>query len=132
MIQTNFTPAGLQQQLSSLYSSPQSELDQEAHSLQLNFKAWMKAHFFLDEQQTAYLNGIDELFVERASELARYYVQNRLPISLNKMLKPESRSTDNGDSGKILDLDENVNGVYSPENGYEETSTLTFTISYKS
>lgn len=132
MEKVSFTPAGLQALLQQLYALPNTDLEQEALAIAQDFRSWVKAHFTLDQDQEAYLDGVDQQFINQAGQRSSYYVGNRLPVNLIKMARPTTTATVAGeeDRGKLLDLDEKNSNVYSPESGYGESSSLTFTISY--
>lgn len=127
-----FTPAGLQDLLQQLYALPDAALGQEALAISQDFKIWLKAHFDLDQNQEAYLDGVDHRFISKAGQRSSYYVENRLPVNLIKMARPaaEGSVSGEGDRGKLLDLNETNSNTYSPDSGCGEIASLTFTISY--
>lgn len=125
------TTAGVQELMNDLYALPQVELQLEANAIGADFPLWIKSHFELRESQSAYLDQIDEMWINDAATESKYFLENRLPISLNKIL-PLRRGEDEEDSdrGKLLRLDKNETSSYSEEDGYVETETLTYTITY--
>ena len=124
-----FTPAGLQQLLTTLYALSDQELNLVANALHQNFKLWVAEHFDLDEAQLAYLNSLDERFVSQAAARGSYFMAHRLPIALNKMEAP-ALSSDGKDRGKLLNLNESSNSNFTPELAYSNLESLTFNITY--
>lgn len=124
------TPEGASQLIEELYALPQSELQNEADAAGADFPDWIKSHFDLDQSQQNYLDAIDERWIEAAAEETKHALENRLPITLQKDLA--GKSEEEGDRGKLLDLDKKKQSSFSPANGFSESETLGFTISYPS
>ncbi|QEK50939.1 hypothetical protein FYC62_04065 [Pedobacter aquae] len=124
-----FTPAGLQQLLTTLYALSDQELNLVADALHQNFKLWVAEHFDLDEAQLAYLYSLDERFVSQAAARGSYFMAHRLPIGLNKM-NASTVSDDGKDRGKLLNLNESSNSNFTPELAYSNLEVLTFNITY--
>lgn len=123
------TPEGASQLIEELYALPQTELQIEADAAGADFPEWVKSHFNLDQSQQNYLDGIDERWIETAASETKHALENRLPITLEK--DPSGKSgEEEGDRGKLLDLDKKKQSSFSPANGFSESETLGFTISY--
>ena len=116
-----------------LYALSQMDLQVEADSAGADFPLWIKSHFELTTSQITYLDQIDEMWLNDASTETKYFLENRLPISLDKALPPSHRGNgddDDDDRGKLIRLDKTEESSYSEENGYSETETLTYSITY--
>lgn len=81
-----FTPEGVQELLQDLYQLPDAELQQEAELVQADFITWVSAHFQLDANQLAFLNGIAEPTLFLMAAQVAFAMYSRLPITL---IKPE-------------------------------------------
>lgn len=123
------TSEGASELLDELYALPQSDLQTEADAAGNDFPLWTKTHFELDSSQEDYLNNIDPQWIEVAAEETKHALENRLPIVLNKDTTQKS-GEEGGDRGKLLDLDKNKKSSFSPEDGFSETGSLTYTITY--
>jgi hypothetical protein len=125
------TNAGVEDLMAQLYALPQVELEVEANAAGADFALWIKEHFELTTSQITYLDNIDEMWLNDAATETKYFLENRLPISLNKVLPPSRKGDeDDDDRGKLLRLDKNETSSYSEENGYSESETLTYSITY--
>lgn len=128
MIKKPFTPAGLQELLSSLYQLPDPALQLEAASLAADLRTWLEANFIFTAEQLSYLAAVDNRQIANAASDGQHFVANRLPIT---MVKGEKPSTNRGESeGKFFDLKKTKISNYSPAAGYNESESLTVTISY--
>lgn len=123
------TSAGASQLLDELYALPQTELQLEADAAGADFPLWVKSHFELDPSQIDYLDNIDQQWIETAASETKSALENRSPITLKKDISKKS-GEEGGDRGKLLDLDKNKKSSFSQENGFFETESLTYTISY--
>ena len=121
------TTAGVQDLMNELYALPQSELQLEADAIGADFRLWVKNHFELSETQIVYLDGIDERWVNDAAEATKHFLENRLPIGF---FKAQAKKSEDGDRGKLLDLDKRSISSFSEEEGYLLSEKLTYTISY--
>ena len=91
----------------------------------------MQSHFELDASQILYLEQIDQGWINNAANETKYALENRQSITLQKELTRSSEEEeDDKDRGKLLDLDKKKNSSYSKTNGFSETETLVYTISY--
>jgi len=116
-----------------LYALSQMDLQVEADAAGADFPLWIKSHFELTTSQITYLDGIDEMWLNDAATETKYFLENRLPISLNKALPPKRSGDDDDDDddrGKLIRLDKTEESSYSEESGYSETETLTYNITY--
>lgn len=121
------TTAGAQDLLNELYALPDAELQLEADAAGADFRLWTKNHFELSETQITYLDGIDQRWIDDAQVETKYFLENRLPIAL---FKDETKKPDEGDRGKLLDLDKRSISSFSEQDGFEKAERLNFTISY--
>lgn len=121
------TTAGVQDLMNELYALPQSELQLEADAVGADFRLWVKNHFELSETQIVHLDGIDERWVNDAAESTKHFLENRLPIGF---FKEQAKKSEDGDRGKLLDLDKRNISSFSEEEGYLLSEKLTYTISY--
>ena len=125
------TNAGAEELMIQLYALSQMDLQVEANAAGADFPLWIKSHFELTTSQITYLDQIDELWLDNAATETKYFLENRLPISLNKVLPPKrSGGDDDDDRGKLIRLEKSEASSYSEENGYSETETLTYSITY--
>lgn len=115
-----------------LYALSQMDLQVEADAAGADFPLWIKSHFELTTSQITYLDQIDEMWLNDASTETKYFLENRLPISLNKVLPPKRSGDDDDDDdrGKLIRLEKNEASSYSQQDGYSETETLTYSITY--
>jgi uncharacterized protein YjdB len=125
-----FTNAGVEDLMTQLYALPQVELEVEANAAGADFPLWIKEHFELTASQIDYLDEIDEMWLQNAATETKYFLENRLPISLTKASPPSHRGERDDDRGKLITLDKNEASSYSEENGYTASETLTFSITY--
>lgn len=82
MTKAPFTPAGVQQKLDELYALANSDLATQANLIRSDFRQWVKDNFTLDSSQSAYLDGMDEQWIEQAASQSAFAIRNRLPINL--------------------------------------------------
>lgn len=113
---------GLQALLSQLYALTDAELFVKAAALAADFKAWMEAHFILNDVQLNFLNSLDEAFVGSIARDSSDFLQQRLPIVLSKQ---ELSATEEEEKprGKIIEVAKKI----STDNS---NFFLSFTISY--
>ncbi|WP_461789676.1 hypothetical protein [Pedobacter sp.] len=125
-----FTDQGASELIAALYQLSDPALQLEANAAGADFRFWVSEHFELDQDQLDYLNGIDEQWIENAAAETKAFLETRKPIFLHKMPTPAQKGED-GDRGKLLDLDKQQNSSYSEENGYQENEELRYTITYQ-
>ncbi|MBB2145800.1 hypothetical protein GM921_09900 [Pedobacter sp. LMG 31464] len=124
--------SGLQDLISEMHALPDAQLGQQAESIGNDFSAWIIEHFILDESQINFLHAIDERFIARAATDCKYFLGNRLPISLVKEAQAQRAEPEEGeDRGKLLDLDKKTSSSFSAANGFASSEELIFTISYQ-
>lgn len=123
-----FTPAGLQELLSSLYLLPDTELQLEAATLGADLRTWLIDNFILSADQVAYLLAVDNRQIANAAADGRHFIANRLNITLVKADKPANYARES--EGKFFTLKKEKSSVYTPIAGYSEEENLTITIAY--
>lgn len=123
-----FTPAGLQELLSSLYLLPDTELQLEAATLGADLRTWLNDNFILSADQVAYLLAVDNRQIANAAADGRYFVAHRLNITLVKQDKPANYTAES--EGKFFTLKSTKSSAYAPIAGYSEEESLTITIAY--
>ncbi len=121
-----FSPVGVEDKLNELYALPDQALALQAEDISANFKKWIKASFELDEQQTKFLNAMND-------EVTTYYGQqcslcflNRLDISLVYPDAPTAPGYTKW-TGSSSSITASTNGTGQSS----VTGTLTFTLSYQ-
>lgn len=124
------TSEGVTTLTETLYQLPQQDLQDEADAVGDDFGLWIQTHFELTSTQITYLNNIDQGWKNDAASETKYALENRLEINLIKDVS--RRGEEEGDRGKLLDLDKNKQSRYSEDNGFTQSETLTYTISYQS
>ena len=122
-------PEGLENLLGQLYALPDPELLLKAAAIAADFRTWIASHFVLSTQQLNFLAALDNRFVASSAIYCSDFVQRRLPIVLLKT-NPEEEEEDKP-RGKIITFAKVSTGTDTqPEQHYEASETLTFTISY--
>ncbi|MFN0291949.1 hypothetical protein [Pedobacter helvus] len=124
-----FTDQGAADLIATLYQLSDQDLQLEANTAGSDFSLWISEYFELDQDQLDYLDGVDPQWIGHAAADTKVFLENRKPILLHKMSKPVQKS-ENGDRGKLLDLDKKQSANYSEQNGYSESEELLFSISY--
>lgn len=125
-----FTDQGAADLIAALYQLSNPALQLEANAAGGDFRFWISEHFVLNQDQLDYLDRIDPQWINHAAADTKVFLENRKSILLNKMPKPVQRN-ENGDRGKLLDLDKKKSASYSEQNGYQENENLLFSISYQ-
>lgn len=124
-----FSTAGAQQLFDLLYALNDVQLQVEVAAIRADFRTWVIAHFFLEENQISYLNNMDERWVSNAGNQTADFMQERLPVQLLKAA-PLAEEGDGGDRGKLIDLDNASSQSFSSSEGFSEGRRLVYTISY--
>lgn len=122
-------PEGLQHLLAQLYALPDTALLLEAAAIAADFRTWITNHFVLSTQQLIFLAALDNRFVASSANYCSDFVQRRLPIVLLKT--PPDEEEEEKPRGKIITFAKVTTGAdEQPQQRYEASETLTFTISY--
>ena len=121
MAKAPFTPAGVQQKLAELYALSDADLSGQASLIRSGFQQWVKDNFTLDANQSSYLDGMDDRWIEQAASQSAFAVANRLPINLHKDPPQDASKLVRTTSNLVA---ENSNGGFVP------SGTLTFEIIY--
>lgn len=87
-----FTATGFHDLLVWLYALPDAELQAEANELLLDFRKWMIKHFLLTPKQVDYLLALSEQTIAFNAYSSSYAVRHRLPVYLDKQVKPGQAS----------------------------------------
>lgn len=125
-----FTDQGASELMATLYQLSNTALKLEADAAGADFRFWVSEHFELSPSQLDYLDGIDEQWVLVAAGQTKEFLEHRKPIVLHKMPAPSSRSGEEGDRGKLLDLDKKQTSSYSEQDGYGTSEELVYSINY--
>lgn len=122
MAQEPFTPAGVQQKQADLYVLPDTQLKAQANLVRADFRQWVKDNFLLDTNQTNYLDGIDNRWVQLVSCQTGFAIENRLPIDL-VVVGPITAS-------KLIRNPNTLFATWGP-GGFEAGGSMTFEIVYQ-
>jgi len=82
MAKQPFTPDGVQAKVAELYALPDNELFDHADDVRNNFKGWMNANFDLSADQQAYMNTLNEDWIDLASCQLKISFKTKQPIYL--------------------------------------------------
>ena len=83
MAQQPFATTGVQAKLSELYDLNDTLLGNEADALETDFRSWMKTNFSFDTAQSAYLDNMDDQWIDTAANRTALAIRNRLDITLD-------------------------------------------------
>ncbi|WP_129715514.1 hypothetical protein [Pedobacter sp. SYP-B3415] len=125
-----FNEAGLRDLLETIYSWSDAQLSAEAAKITTNFKQWLADNFAFSERQSDYLSTIDDEFISLAADQTSTFVLSRQPINLNIHDRTAQELPGEDDRGKLIELSIRQAGYYSQKDGFRETQSLMFTISY--
>lgn len=116
MQQLPFTHAGVQELQERLYALPDSTLQQEAARVLADFSGWVLETFLLTTQQQAYLQRVDEDYLQTIAMYVSHFIAHRLPMELHPAEHPtEKADDDDQDSSKLFLFNVEENGSSSPE-----------------
>lgn len=118
-----FTPAGVLQKTADLYALPQPDLDIEAGLARADLRLWTKDNFTLSISQEAWLDSIDNRFINYLAFQVGFALENRLDIILDTTvpLPPPSIS-------KMIDTRGTVSPKWSPGSGFSADGELRITL----
>jgi threonine synthase len=117
-----FTPAGvtaLQKELNALSAA---DLQTQANLIKSDLVGWVSDNFTLDSTQETYLKSIDARFIEYASAVTGFAVENKLTVILSVTGEPTTF--------KLIHLINDIDPVYSPD-GFSVTGSITYEVSYE-
>jgi len=82
MPRSAFSPSGVQEKLNELYLLSNTQLIQQADSIETDFKSWIVANFDLSVGQSTYLAQMNANTIKDYGYQTSLAVRNRLPITL--------------------------------------------------
>ncbi len=125
MAQEPLTSSGIATKQSDLYALSNNNLQLEVDSINTDFRGWLKTNFIFTSTQEAYLDSMDNNFIDFAAEQTAYAVKNRLTINFTapNPLPPISIS-------KMVTLTDTFQTQYSHISGFGVTGELSYTIAY--
>lgn len=88
MTRSPLTPIGLQGKTEELYQLSDTDLQAEAIAVQVDFKSWVKEHFFLSKKQKEYVNNLGIQTTNYFGSQCSICFSNRLPIELIYPIPP--------------------------------------------
>ncbi|PWN64125.1 hypothetical protein [Chryseobacterium viscerum] len=121
-----FSPVGVEDMLTQLYSLPDAALSVHAKAIKLSFKQWMKHRFILNENQLRFLGGISNEVSASYGEQCSFCFLHRLDIKLVSPLEPEVPGY-----AKWIGSDSTISVKTDGTGESVISGGLTFTVSYQ-